>query len=521
MKRIVSTLFAGLAAWAISLPLSSYTLAAPVEVTLYPASARIIEIGKLPLKPLDAMTGEAVFLIPGQSDPETLTTKVIGPANAKVLDQRWRQVARQDDRAVTLLKADMEKLKKELWRLQAENRSLETQIQFWQLQTKARVKTPAEAVNTAASIGRHMKKTVQEKLTLEPLIEETTKKIKDLEETILQMTGKKETSWEVTTVLSGVAAREVALSYSYTVVGCGWSSLYRLEAQPLKRLVRFTWDAEIWQSTGQDWRQVNIRLATLQPRKVMEPPELPPWIVKPQERLIYRNRKAAGEAMPLAAAAEAALVSSEGEAPSVTRASSFHVWEMGKRSLAAGHRQRLQVREEEWPVEFLHLARPSQGEQTFVRGEARFADDREIPPGTALFIIDGSLVGKRPFSLTGREGAIYFGSDPLVRATTVLSARYSGEKSLFADKQTQRWEWRIVIDNARNYPVRVRVEEPLPQSRDERIQIGVKNDPAPTESTHEAQIWIVEAPAGGKRQLLTAVSLEAPKDMQLDLGWRR
>ena len=522
MRKAFSIFITGLVMiWAVNLLLTSYVMAAPVEVMLYPASAQITEIQKLPLKAVDGKTSEAIFFIPGQSDPETLTTKIVSPANLKVLDQRWRQLNRPDEQTVTHLKKELADLKKEHRRLQSDNRSLETQIQFWQLQTKARMKTVAEAGNMSAAIGRNMKKTIQDKLSLEPIIDETAKKIKDIEEKLQQTTGKRETSWEVTIVFSGAAAKEATLAYGYAVTGCGWSSLYRLEAQPLKHRVRFTWDAEIWQSTGQDWRQVNIRLATLQPRKIIEPPELPPWIIKPRERLIYRNQKSARGAMLMEAADQAELTSPEGGAPTLTRESSFHVWEIGKRSLAAGQRQRLQVREEEWPAEFLHLTRPAQGEQTFVRGEVKFSEDREIPPGTALYIIDGSLVGKRSFSLAGREGMIYFGSDPLVKATAVLLTKAAGEKTLFTDKQTHRWEWRIEISNARSYPVRVRIEEPLPQSRDERIQITLKSDPAPTESTPDSRIWIVEAPAGGKRHLLTAVSLEAPKNLPLDLGWRR
>ena len=522
MRKIFSLFVAGLVMiWVTNFLLTSYAIAAPLEVTLYPASAHITELQKLPLKAIDGKTSEAVFLIPGQSDPETLTTKIVNPANLKVLDQRWRQVTRQDEQAVTLLRKELADLKKEHRRLQADIRSLETQIQFWQLQTKVRMKTVTEAGNMSAAIGKNMRKTVQDKLALEPIIDDITKKIKDLEEKLQRTTGEKETSWEVTVVLSGAVVREATLAYGYTATGCGWSSMYRLEAQPLKHRVRFTWDAQIWQSTGQDWRQVSIRLATLQPRKIIEPPELPPWIIKPRERLIYRNQKSARGAMLMEAADQAELASPEGGAPTLTRESSFHVWEIGKRSLAAGQRQRLQVREEEWPVEFLHLTRPAQGEQTFVRGEVKFSEDREIPPGMALYIIDGSLVGKRSFSLAGREGTIYFGSDPLVKAMAVLINKAAGEETFFNDKQTYRWGWRIEISNARSYPVRVRIEESLPQSRDERIQINLKSDPAPTETTPNTQIWIVEAPAGGKRHLLTTVSLEAPKNLPLDLGWRR
>ena len=193
MRKIFSLFVAGLVMiWVTNFLLTSYAIAAPLEVTLYPASAHITELQKLPLKAIDGKTSEAVFLIPGQSDPETLTTKIVNPANLKVLDQRWRQVTRQDEQAVTLLRKELADLKKEHRRLQADIRSLETQIQFWQLQTKVRMKTVTEAGNMSAAIGKNMRKTVQDKLALEPIIDDITKKIKDLEEKLQRTTGEKE-----------------------------------------------------------------------------------------------------------------------------------------------------------------------------------------------------------------------------------------------------------------------------------------------------------------------------------------
>jgi len=39
--------------------------------------------------------------------------------------------------------------------------------------------------------------------------------------------------------------------------------------------------------------------------------------------------------------------------------------------------------------------------------------------------------------------------------------------------------------------------------------------------TASEMIWLMEIPAGGKRSLVSNIKLDAPKDMNLDLGWRR
>jgi uncharacterized protein (TIGR02231 family) len=496
--------------------------AAPVEVTFYPQSAQIKEIQKVRLKTMDGNLRQAVITIPGQTDPDTLATQITSPASLTIMDQTWRQISPPDDQSILAMRKRLAELKREQNGLQADIRALDTQIQFWQLQTKARVKTIADAGTMSAAIGKNTRKMVQDKLTLEPLLEDITKKIKELQENLAQKAGKKETAWEVTVLLSGPAAAEATLTYTYTMSDCGWTSLYRLEAQPLKKRILFSWEAEIWQSSGQDWRQVDIRLATLQPSATIAPQDLPPWVIKPRQEVVYKaKRMVMQEKMSDEAAALPAPAANAMAAPQLSRESSFHIWNLGKRSLNAGVKQRLQVQEEIWPVEFTHLARPSQGDQTFVRGTVKFQDDKEIPMGTASFMIDGALVGKRPFSLAGREDTIYFGADPLIKASSTLLSQASGEKSYLAAKQTFRWEWRIEVANGRGYGVRVRMEEPLPQGRDERIVITVKNSPEASEKTPASQIWLLDIPGGEKRIVSTGVVIEAPKNLPLDLGWRR
>jgi uncharacterized protein (TIGR02231 family) len=496
--------------------------AAPVEVTFYPQSAKIKEVQKIRLKTVNGNLRQAVITIPGQADPDTLSTQITNPATLTIMDQTWRQIIPQDDQSILDMRKRLAELKKEQNGLQADIRALDIQIQFWQLQTKARVKTIADAGTMSSAIGKNTKKMIQDKLTLEPLLEDVNKKIKELQESLSQKAGKKETAWEVTILLSGPAAAEATLAYSYTMSGCGWASLYRLEAQPLKKRILFSWEAEIWQSSGQEWRQVDIRLATLQPGTTIAPQDLPPWVIKPRKEVVYKaKRRVMQEKMSDEAEALPAPAASAIAAPQLSRESSFHVWNLGKRTINAGIKQRLQVQEETWPVEFTHLARPSQTDQTFVRGTVQFQEDKEIPSGTASFMIDGALIGKRSFSLAGREDKIYFGADPMIKTSSVLLSQASGEKSLFSDKQTYRWDWRIEVTNGRSYGVRVLMEEPLPQGRDERIAISVKNSPEASENTPTSQIWLLDIPGGEKRIVSTGVIIEAPKNLPLDLGWRR
>jgi hypothetical protein len=88
----------------------------------------------------------------------------------------------------------LEQRKNERKKLRALIRSLDAQIQFWQLQTKAKVKTIADAHNMAAAIGKNIKKAYQDKLSQESELEMLDKQITNLQDDLDRAAGKKETA---------------------------------------------------------------------------------------------------------------------------------------------------------------------------------------------------------------------------------------------------------------------------------------------------------------------------------------
>lgn len=495
--------------------------AVPRQITLFPNSARVTDVIRISPQAVGKSSFKAVVTLPAQTVPDSLTTRLDPDSPLQIEDQSWRQISRQDDGRLGDLRRQIQQAKTEKISVAAAIHSLETQLLFWQAQAKAKARTAEETVGLAAQIGKSVKKDTQEKLALEPEIERLDKKIRELQEEMNRIAGQKETLWEVTLTLSGSSVREANLTMIYTLNGCGWQPLYRLDARPREGVIRFAWEAELWQGSGIDWNQVDTELATLQPQFTPAPPDLPPWIIRPRQepRAIKSRQKAEVMAAPMAAAALDAD-SREAE-PREMRQTTYAVWALGKKTIPAGSRQRLKIREETWNADFVHLLRPGITSQAFVQATVKLPEGSEAPSGTATFLIDGAVLGKRPFSFAGQEGIFSFGIDPLVTAHSLLLSRKSGEKGMIVDRQTQEWSWRTEIRNGGTSAIRVRLEEPLPQPRDERIRITLQLDPEASEKTSSEIIWRMAIPEGQKRSLTLTIRMDAPKEMELDLGWRR
>ncbi|MGP8154493.1 MAG: mucoidy inhibitor MuiA family protein [Smithella sp.] len=503
----------------LMLPVCS--MAAVKEVTLFPDSAKISEITKIHLQCSDKC--RAVITLPPQADPESLVVSLPPQSHVKIEDLQTKPIQVQDEARIADLRKQIAGAESEKKETQAKLQALEAQLQFWQAQTKAKTKTVADSYKLANAIGRNVKKTSQEKFDNETQLEKIEKNIIKLQEELNQAAGRKETVWEITLTISGANQKEISFPYTYSLAGCGWLPLYRVEALPADKSVSFAWETEVWQSSGEDWKQVQLNLATLQPIINVNPPEMPDWIIKP--RKLYKKMLTGNiAAEQLMRKEDAKQDSGEdetmGAAPTETRNTTYSIWSLGKKNIAAGSRQRLKIKDESWPAEFLFMARPSINPQAFVRAQVKLDKPVEIPSGQAIFVIDGAVLGKREFSFAGSEGTLFFGTSPLISVTSSTIVDKSDEKTIFQDKQTRSWQWLIEAKNSSTADIKLCIEEPVPQARDKRIHLKFKQNPEPAEKDHAKFVWLLDVPAGQKKTIQNNIELEAPNDMNIDFGWR-
>ncbi len=493
------------------------SLAIVKEVTLFPNSAQVEEMVKVQSQSASTSKNHVVFVLPPQSDTESLVVTPYPANRMKIEDIQIKPVTRVDEKKVAQLRVQLKKSLNEKREMQARSKALDDQLLFWQARIKAKTKTIADADLMASAIGRNNRKIYSEKNSIESELEKIDKQIKDLQDKLNQAAGNNDKAWEVTVTLSGVVRNDSVLNYSYTLRGCGWQPYYRLEALPSSNSIVFSWDAEIWQSTGESWKLAQINLATLQPVRTITPQELPRWIIKPKSAT-HKARKAksattASEAMK----ADEPVTEST---PVETTNTTYSVWSLGRKTITAGNRQRMKIKEETWPAQFLFLARPSLSPQAFLQARIKLSKPVEIPSGQAAFMIDGAMIGKREFALAGTDADIYFGNSPFVTVNASTLADKSGAAEIFQNKQTRQWQWLIEAKNAGNKPVKLRIEEPVPQPRDKKIKLAFKHNPEPSEKDTAKFVWLVDLSAMQKKNIETSIEMEAPKDMPIDFGWR-
>ena len=158
------------------------------------------------------------------------------------------------------------------------------------------------------------------------------------------------------------------------MTGCGWRPLYRLDARPAAREVKFSWEAEIWQSSGADWNGVEVGVATLHAPRAVSPPDLPQWIIRPQTPVPRKAKRATEAALADMESSEAA----QAPMPEQEKKGTYTLWKLGRIQMPAGAKQKtLEDRLEYYKKKY--------GDNFTVNGESGSPDSKPKPgkPGGA------------------------------------------------------------------------------------------------------------------------------------------
>lgn len=320
-------------------------------------------------------------------------------------------------------------------------------------------------------------------------------------------------------VVLGVNLREgeeVKLVYTYFHDACGWEAIYDFDARPEEGSgdeidVRLL--AEVWQFTGMDWSDTHITLATqgFGPR---EPRPLPDWVVDSQAKAAPAMLSAARSA-PNGARAVATMEADN--TPVAANVDSVYAsWALEETGLPQG-RSRLQITKAAWKAPLRWLARPVQGNtKVWLMAKYDLPATQAWPAGLATYSVDGQPVGNGQFHPKSGEATLYFGPDPRVTIQTAVDSRKRGESGIINTSKNWTWAWTYTITNQHKNPVQVIVQRPLPIVVDEEVNVSFKNDPAAVEDKKEhMQVWTVEVPADGKKEIHHSVTISSPTKLPL------
>ena len=340
---------------------------------------------------------------------------------------------------------------------------------------------------------------------------------------------------EVRIDLAAAAATKATLRVTYAVKSARWTPLYdaRLDTgakdrKPALELVR---RAEITQSTGEDWSNVALSVSTVRTARGGNAPDLNSLIVQyPQLR---RPMPAAPESAAMDSVqqyARGGLRAKVAEPPpgradeqqAVADVGGFQVMFKipGRVSLGASEGAKsLRVSTVTVVPDLAVRAATVKDPTAFLEASFKQGEDAPLLPGGVSIYRDGSFVGRGQMAAAGKDETVRlgFGADDKIRIERAVVKRNEGSAGLIVTSKTDERSFKTTVRNGHDFPIRIAIEDQLPVSETEEIQVEMLPATTPPTATNLRDKrgvleWAYDAKPGEVRDIALAWRVRWPKD---------
>jgi uncharacterized protein (TIGR02231 family) len=368
-------------------------------------------------------------------------------------------------------------------------------------------------------------------------IRDAKRKQRDLDREIARLQSdraiKPPSKLEVRLDLAAAAATTAKLRVTYNVRNAAWTPLYdaRLDTdakdrKPALELVR---RAEIRQSTGEDWSNVALSVSTVRTARGGNAPELGSLIVQYPEPLpragyapaqVQSLREASRD---FAAERPAAAMPKIAEQEAVADVSGFQVVFriQGRVSVGASEGAKsLRISTADIVPDLVVRSVPVLDPTAYLEASFHQAEDAPLLPGRVAIYRDGAFVGREQIKAAAKEEIVRlgFGADDKVKVERTVVKRNEGSAGLLvATSKTDERAFKTTVRNGHDFPVKVAIDDQLPVSENQEIQVELLPATTPPTTTNLADKrgvleWAFEAKPNEARDIALAWRVRWPKD---------
>jgi len=377
----------------------------------------------------------------------------------------------------------------------------------------------------------------EEVATADAAIRDAERRQRDIDREIarleLDRSTKPPSKLEVRIDLAASATTRATLRVTYAVRNARWAPLYdaRLDTgakdrKPALELVR---RAEITQTTGEDWSNVALAVSTVRTARGGNAPDLNslivqyPQVPRPvQMGAVSDNMRLLRAAPPAPQSLEAVEKRAE-EQQAVAEIGGFQVVFKipGRVSVGANEGAKsLRVATATIAPDLAVRAVPVKDPTAFLEASFKQEEDAPLLPGRVSIYRDGVFVGRGPMAAAARDETVRlgFGADDKVKIERAVLKRNEGTAGLIVTTaKTDERSFKTSVRNGHDFPIRMSIEDQLPVSENEEIQVEMLPSTTPPTATNSRDRrgvleWAFDAKAGEVRDIAFAWRVRWPKD---------
>jgi uncharacterized protein (TIGR02231 family) len=310
---------------------------------------------------------------------------------------------------------------------------------------------------------------------------------------------------------------------SYVVGGVFWTPAYEARADEQSGVVDFVSLATVQQTTGEDWRGVDLVLSTAVPYEDAQPPEVKRLelsaVEQPPEKKVLVRRADAVEHAESGLAGRVSVVGSNLQA--VREGLSVQLVVPDKADVKGdGTPARVRVARTRMRAKFSLLAEPNL--QPAVYRIAEVNNDAPFPllPGEVDVFGASGFLGRLRLDrvASGAPFRLTFGVEDTLRVSRDVLQEVKRAEGLFQDRMRFEYAYRFTLKNPGARPATVDVSDHIPVSELADISVALDPDTTPGFTQRAADgilSWTVKVPAASERVVILHFHVDVPRSYDL------
>jgi len=353
----------------------------------------------------------------------------------------------------------------------------------------------------------------------------------------------------VTVRVSMASAGKLELSLRYGVPGASWSPAYDARLRAADRAVDLSYFGIVRNATGEDWNGISLTLSTARPGLGGAAPELRPWVVDvariaPMDMPDEMRREKAMKTMAVqqfnVAAPAAKALRSAGKDAEIQDAGYFAATvESGATSATfaipgvttlPGNNivQKVAISTARLAASLQYQSTPKAMETAFLTAYAVNTTGYPFLAGAMNSFLDDTFVAAAHLKtiMPGEKFELALGADEGIAVKRKLVNRFSEDTGLTSKGRRVTYEYLLTVANNKKTAERVVFKEPIPVSRNEKIEValitpaprdlGTKDKPGEVALEEDGKlVWRLDLKPGEKREIPVKFSVEHPADLNV------
>lgn len=494
------------------------------DVTVFLQGAQIYRSLELKLN-----AGEQEIRIKGlatQLDPNSIQVRATNEVVLLGVKHELNYINERKNAAEELLKKK-ELLKDELIRYQQQNYIL-------QFEKNLLLKNQSQVIGVPNSSSKleDLKTLIEfHKLKLAdllPKISEVEKKekgvqteIEKIDRQIAELQSSQQPSSELILNLLSKTAGTQSFMLSYYVYDARWEMRYDIHVKDINSAMDITYKANVYQNSGEDWKNVKLQLSTANPLESGDRPILQPWYLRNQPPVVYQHKRSAPEAaqnqaVDLMHAADGVEQFTDVQEQLTTRS---YMIDLPYTVLSNNKPFHVSVRKATVPAKYIYYAVPKLDPDAFLTAEISDWEDLDLMNGEAQLFLEGTYQGKMFIDTRSIQDflRLSLGRDKNVILTRTKIKDYSKNKFL-SDKKEITKGYELALKNNKSTSIELILEDQIPVSTLKEIQVKTEEISGATLDEETGKLrWNLKLSAKEDKKLKLKYAVTCPKDFVLNL----